>query len=432
MKLYKNIKRSFVMGMLVFSITSCSKREFMPEPLGEEIPSPERPSVIAALTASSNTLFKAAWERVNMDQILKQEAPKFKVTILVPSDEAMIKAGLTAAAIAQTNIKDLTAIVRFHVVKAEFTLGSLKISAAQSFNTMLTNPELLEGQKDGDYAMISVPYTYRQFLDTDGTSLIANGKKTSTGKEIIVANGNLLPIGIVLEYPKKQMLDILKADGRFKLYLEALSISRQLYDSFLLETFAEPRPGSMEYWMDVNTMTPGNFKASRKSDVSRLTLFAPTDEAFRHAGINSAADFVALNDRNPYDGFSQIETDKLLRLHVQGFATPVLEIDWDNFDIEPGAAIYTTASGGAANMVFFSNLLNPQHLGNYVTSTLGEHGTYTYLDLDFGKDASGKITVKQKGATTEAAIIVEENINSLQGPIHVVNRLIIPKDFKLR
>lgn len=420
------------MGVLLFSVSSCSKKEFMPEPIGDEIPLPDRPSVIAALTSSSNTLFKAAWERVNMDQILKEEAPKFKVTVLVPSDEAMTKAGLSATAIAQANIQDLTAMVRFHVIKADFTFTSLNISSAQSFNTMLVNPDLLEGQKDGAYQMISVPYNYRQYLDTDGTSLIANGKKTSIGIEINVANGTLLPIGMVLEYPKKQMLDVLKADGRFKLYLEALAISHELYDSFLLETFAEPYPGSMEYWMDANAITPGNFKASRKSDVIRFTLFAPTDEAFHQVGIYSAADFLALNNRDLYNGYNKVLTDELLRLHVQGFATPVLEIDWDNFDIEPAASLYVTARSGTANMVFFSNFLNPEHLSNYVTSNLAEGGVYTYLDLDFGKDAAGKITVKQKGATTEPVAIVEENINTLQGPIHVVNRLMVPKDFKFR
>ena len=432
MKLYKYIKGSFVMGMLLFSMTSCNKKEFMPEPVGAEIPSPDRPSITAALATSSNILFKAAWERANMDQILKQEAPKFKVTILVPSDEAMIKAGFSAAAIAQANIADLTAIVRFHIVKAEFTVASLKASSAQSFNTMLTSPDLLEGKKDGAYEMISVPYTYRQFLDTDGTNLIANGKKTGMGKEINVVNGILLPIGMVLEYPKKQMLEVLKADGRFKLYLEALAISRELYDTFQVETMTEPNPGSMEYWMDANTRSPGKFQASRKSDVLRFTLFAPTDEAFQHAGINSAADFLALNSRDPYNGYNQIETDKLLHLHVQGSATRVLEIDWDNFEIEPAASFYVTARSGAANMVFFSNLLNPEHLSNYVTSNLGDGGVYTYLDLDFGKDASGKITVKQKGTANEPVSIVEENINSLQGPIHVVNRLMVPKDFMLR
>lgn len=429
MKLYKYIKGSFVMGMLLLSMTSCNKKEFMPEPVGAEIPSPDKPSITAALTSSSNTLFKAAWERANMDQVLKQEAPKFKVTVLVPSDEAMIKAGLTATAIARANIADLTAIIRFHIVKAEFTFASLKASSAQSFNTMLTSPNLLEGKKDGDYEMISVPYTYRQFLDTDGTNLIANGKKTGIGKEINVANGILLPIGMVLEYPKKQMLEVLKADGRFKLYLEALEISRELYDTFQLETLAVPDPGAIQYWIDSDTRTPGKFQASRKSDVLRFTLFAPTDEAFQQAGINSAADLLALNSSDPYNGYNQIQTDRLLRLHVQGFATPVLEIDWDNFEIEPAASLYVTARGGAANMAFFSNLLNPEHLSNYVTSNNG--GNYTYLDLDFGRDASGKITVKQKGTTNEPASIVEENINTIQGPIHVVNRLIVPKDFKL-
>eukprot|EP01133_Synstelium_polycarpum_P002872 gene2872-3298_t len=402
----------------------------MPEPVGAEIPFAAGPDISTALSGSPYTLFKAAWERSNMNKIIADEFPKNRLTVLVPSDEAMTKAGFTAAVIGKTAPKTLDTLLRYHILNGEYTVAKLAgTTYDQAVFTLLTDRQYTDGiTKEGQ--IVSTPYIYKQYINTQGTNLLINGNTVPAGKESSISRGILLPVGSVLVPPKRTMLQALKADGRFGLFLKAAEINGQLYDEKLLETMDAPRPGSILYWLDADHVTPGDFKATRKSDVIRFTLFAPTDEAFHKAGIYSAADIERLNSRFPYDGNGQRLTpsDSLLILHRQGFVMANVDVDWDTF---AGAASYVMPRPSVANMVFYGNSLNAKTLGNYVVGNFAEGFKRVYLGLDFGKDGSGRTTIRQTGSLFPAATVVEENINTQQGPIHVVDRLLIPNDFKL-
>lgn len=427
----KNDGLRFVLAILLFCLAlSCKRNEFMPEPVGEEIPYTAGPDISTALSNSPYTLFSAAWEHSNMNKIIAEEFPKNRITVLVPSDEAMIKAGFTAAMIGKTAPEKLDTILLYHILNGEYTPA--KINGGDydlAVNSLLTDPQYTDGVIKGSQ-IESVPYTYKQYLSVEGNNLLINGKTVSVGKESSISRGLLLPVESVLTPPKRSMLQALKADGRFGLFLKAAAINGQLYDDFLLETFDPPRLGAILYWLDADHVTPGYFEATRKSDVIRFTLFAPTDEAFHKAGIYSAADIEQLNNRSPYNGNSQALTpsDSLLILHRQGFMITNLDIDWDTF---AGAAIYITPRPSVANMVFYGNALNAKTLGNYIVKDNFSDDRRDYLGLDFGKDGSGRTTIRQKGSLFPEATVIEENINTQQGPIHVVDRLLIPKDFKL-
>lgn len=427
----KNKGARFVLAVLVFcAVLSCKRNEFMPEPVGAEIPYAAGPDISTALSASPYTLFKAAWERSNMNKILADEFPKNRLTVLVPSDAAMTKAGFTAAVIGKTDPKALDTLLRYHILNGEYTVAKLTgAQYDQAVNTLLIDGKYTDGVVK-DSQIESVPYAYKQYLNVEGSNLLINGKTVPAGKESPISRGILVPVESVLAPPKRSMLQALKADGRFGLFLKAAEINGQLYDGFLIETFDSPQVGSILYMLDANHVTPGDFAATRKSDVIRFTLFAPTDEAFHKVGIYSAADIEQLNSRSPYTGDSRTLTpsDSLLILHRQGFAYNNLDIDWDTF---AGAAIYVTPRPSVANMVFYGNALNAKTLGSYIVRDNFSDDRRLYLGLDFGKDGSGKTTIRQTGSPFPAATVIEENINTQQGPIHVLDRLLVPKDFKL-
>jgi hypothetical protein len=81
--------------------------------------------------------------------------------------------------------------------------------------------------------------------------------------------------------------------------------------------------------------------------------------------------------------------------------------------------------------IFYANDLNNRLLGNYTLTTSNDGNLPVYkMPLDFGLDANGRVTVKAKESPYPAATVIEKDINTLMGPIHVVDRLIPPKDFK--
>lgn len=429
-----NIKNNgirFVLAVLMLcAVLSCKRNEFMPEPVGEEITYNAGSDISTALSNSPYTLFKAAWERSNMNKIIAEEFPKYRLTVLVPSDAAMTKAGFTAAVIGKTAPKTLDTILRYHILNGEYTVAKLSgTQYDQVVNTLLIDERYTDGVIKGTQ-IESVPYTYKQYLNVEGSNLLINGKTVPVGKESSISRGILVPVESVLTPPKRSMLQALKADGRFGLFLKAAEINGKLYDELMVEFFDPPQLGSILYWLDADHVTPGDFEATRKSDVIRFTLFAPTDEAFHKVGIYSATDIERLNNRSPYTGNSQTLTpsDSLLILHRQGFMISNLDIDWDTF---AAAAIYVTPRTAVANMVFYGNVLNTKTLGNYIVKDNFSDDRRAYLGLDFGKDGSGKTTIRQTGSLFPAATVIEENINTQQGPIHVVDRLLIPKNFNL-
>jgi hypothetical protein len=80
---------------------------------------------------------------------------------------------------------------------------------------------------------------------------------------------------------------------------------------------------------------------------------------------------------------------------------------------------------------FYSPDLTNAVLNNYTVVTSGTYGTYPIypMPLDFGKQ-NGAITVNVKGSSHPVAKITESDINTLMGPIHVVDHFMVPKDFK--
>jgi hypothetical protein len=127
---------------------------------------------------------------------------------------------------------------------------------------------------------------------------------------------------------------------------------------------------------------------------------------------------MVLNSRSmPYlnwDTFEMVNgfvTDSLLAYHA-----------WGRMYTPKGAF----GTGNRSVAMFYSNDLDNSIIGNYdLTSSNGGNLPPYPMTLEFGVGTAGQITVKVKGSTHPAATVTEADINTFQGPLHLVDNLIL-------
>lgn len=398
--------------LIFLTLASCRKAEFQPEVEGEQVPGQEITITLnEVLEASAYTLFKAAWKRSNMNSIIEERGDKTPLTLLVPTDAAFAADGMTLEVINNTSPALLDSLLLYHTLSAAVDPKSLMERGENTIGmSLLENPYITVKGYDNEYQ--NDPYFYRLYLNVIGNDLLINGAKAGSATVIPAKNGTFWPIDRVLKKPVKTMMQALQDDGRFGMYIEIMTKTDMLWE--------EGMAGIVERTPFTDGLVIGYNYLIFKS------IFAPTDEAFHQAGFKSVDDLMALNNRNvlPYfdwDTWEQVgtgyATDTLLTLHRWGR----LFKESDSF-----------GPGGENPDIFYSNDLNNKLLSDYALSTSGYTGTIPimYPPFDFGKNDGGQVTVKVKSSTHPAATIVEADINTLMGPIHVVNQLLPPKNFK--
>lgn len=412
--------RLLAYGLLLMTLASCRKEEFQTPPEGEAVPHQEITTTLQeTLQASPNTLFKAAWLRSNMNSILKKMGANVLITLMVPTDEAFIADGLTLDVINTMSPDKLDEILLYHTilgkVNAKDLIGKLDNTVEK---TLLENPQL-RLQPLGKVALFD-KYYYRHYLKVDGTNLYINGKLGSNKPSVEAKDGVFWPVNQVLHKPTKTILETLKADPRFSIYLEVLQMNDDLW--LELSEYSYPRDFTSR-WI-VNTAFGDSYP-----NISFTSTFAPTNDAFHKAGFADAQAVMELNNNRPqphldYDTYEMaggsLTTDSLITMHK-----------WDNFFAY--VSLTYSVSGKMNETTFYSNDLTNELLYNYVVR-VGDPQTPSLpvyvMPLEFSKGANGSIKVKAKGSTHPEATVVEGDINTLMGPIHVVDRLIVPKDLK--
>jgi uncharacterized surface protein with fasciclin (FAS1) repeats len=401
--------------LLFFTLASCRKKEFMPEVEGQPVPHPEiTASLKEVLNTSPYTIFKAAWERSNMDKIMKEKGDRANYTVLVPTNEAFIADGLTMEKINSTEPALLDSILLYHTLTGAFNPEDLK-GRVDNYpgKSLLENPYLrVKAPFPG--AAIAAPYFYLQYLKVSGDELFVNGKNAGAAAAIPAKNGVILPVNRVLHKPTKTILEVLQEDGRFGMYLDLTARTDAL--------FAE-----LTYGAFLHDFTDG-LKVRELGDynITFHSIFAITDDAFRKAGYQTVDEMMELNNRSPLP-----------------------YVDWDTYAVKGGLVTDTLVGyhrwgtyfshdepnmgRGTANATnFYSNDLNNTVLWDY-TLVIGGYPTpfpAYKMPLDFNNEG-GVIKVKVKGSDYPAASVIESDINTIMGPVHIVDRLLLPKGFKL-
>jgi uncharacterized surface protein with fasciclin (FAS1) repeats len=409
-----NRHKLFAFCLLLLALASCRKEEYKPVIDGEKIQHEELTTTLKeALDASSYTLFKAAWKRSNMDKLLNEAGKNIPHTLLVPTDEAFITEGLTLSVINDMEPRLLDSLLLYHTVLGAFDPVSVAAKSGSSQGiSLLKNLNLrlraTEIQNRFDQ------YAYRQYLGILAGELMINGEKSGKLPAVITANGTLWPINRVLHKPTKTILTALQEDGRFGMYLGMLEMLDQLWMEDAMGIF--PRTPYTAGWV----LRYDPFGENVNMDFT--TIFAPTDAVFQQAGYPDLDALVAFNNSRP---------------------RPYL--DWETFTMAGGYAAdsllalnrfgvqfipYSDYAKEYNQMVFYINDFSNDNLSDFNVMVSQESGMKAYkMPLEFGRDASGRILVKAKQSPHPAATVVEQ-INTLMGPIHVIDRLIPTKEFK--
>ncbi|RQO64833.1 hypothetical protein DBR43_31630 [Pedobacter sp. KBW06] len=395
-------------------MASCRKDEFMPVPEGQIVPPEEAiVNLTEALNATPYSLFKAAWTRSTMDARLKTYGERTKFTLLVPTDAALVAEGMTLEVINNTPAEALDELLMYHTIASPVNPRDL---AERLDNTMeqsiLGNPALRVRPISPFNSGGSDPYFYRQYLKVQQGHLYINGKDAGNIQPIAATNGILWPIQRLLHKPTKTMLEALKEDGRFGIYLGVMEKSAQ---QWLKAT------GLTRLW---TTDLIAGTRPAPQVNLTFSSILAPTDAAFHAAGFASADAVIAMNNQRPLpyrDGsvaVGLLASDDMLTLHR-----------WSDL-------IYPTNAqrvvGRKNSTTFYSNDLNNDLLANYILRDGANNATLPIqlMPLEFGKTTNGAITIKSKGSTHAPAVVVDGDINTIMGPIHAVDHLIPIADFK--
>lgn len=400
--------------VLSLFLSSCVKKEYMPEPVGQKIPYHEsKVTVQETLDKSPYTFFSAAWKRSHMDKILKELNPKVSITVFVPDNQSFEKQGYTLASINAAAPEVLDSLLLFHSSLNQIIPETLdKLSANQLLLTMLSNKDYLEafGLNTSEVR----DYLYRHYLNVENGKVLINGQEAgSTGDIILATNGTLIPIHKVLTKPEKDIKEILEQDGRFKLYLSFLESNDQFYQ----ELSGYPA-NQLERF------------SSKLGYVTFSSVLAPTDEAFHKVGIYSMDDLDKLNSRAvPYileDWFTvsnYLPMDSVLNNHFWQYSGIYVK---NANERVPGLYV----NPGSNALVFFSNDMKDQIIGNYIPL----YDTYWNTpihenNLEFIRNGE-EIKIRVKGSDAEPATVINRDIQAFNGTIHVLNRLLIAKGFK--
>ncbi len=424
--------------LLLVVISSCKKDEFVLPPEGEKVPyaDPNLKSLGEVLKASPYQLFLKVYQRSNMDSVLNG---RFAHTLLAPTDAAMQAAGYTEASIDAMTAGEADALVAFLTIRGKFTQENLQQRRAISKQYPCCPVQITR----------FIPITTAMVRHRSNMTLITTGiiSLISADKFLVnglpegdikngqdASNGYIWPLDKVLQKPvDKSFWEVLKADPRFSMLMEVQRLADSTYDKRYRIAFEEAMgydPGG-NGWINDNRARY-EAKAGLLPDWSGTVLlyfnmmFAPTNEAFQKAGFQSVQEVMAWNDKYATTGVFDWNT-----WQISNFGFPsdtVLAYHWDfGRDNLMYSGVYGKAPGQMPT-VFFRNDLNDPYLADYPVNHLP--GSVNYLmPFAYGKNGD-KPTVKIKGSDAPPATVIE-TIPTVMGPLHVVDRLLIPKNFKM-
>jgi uncharacterized surface protein with fasciclin (FAS1) repeats len=429
----------YALGALLL-ITGCAKNEFVPPAEGEKVPynGPTYTTLEENLKKSACQLFLKAYLRSNMDSVIKGESLH---TLLAPTDAVLQNAGYTEASIAAMSREEADLLVGYYTVRGSYSKEQLQNApASRVAYTYVTTTDknwrifpfyYLDGKN------ISV-FFLRHQIAVSGENLLVDGVASGLLKDAQPAtNGNMYVINRLLPKPvEKTFIEVLREDPRFATFMAVQGKTDSVYDRRYRDKMIEEAgfdPGGYGNWVDSRRMNykdrfnPEPISGDERS-VRPTMMFAPVNEAFQKAGFQSLSDIMDWNEKYKSPVILDWDLGDILPF---GFPSDtVLAYHWDfGRDNYPYSPIYGK-NPNPLPTVFFVNDLRDELLYDYPINTYSS-SVNRLMPFTFGKTADGKVTVKIKGSSAAPAVIIE-TISTVMGPIHVVDRLLIPNNFKMQ
>lgn len=423
----------YIIGYLLAVLMSgCKKQGFTPPPEGERVPYQEeiKPTLKESLEQSSAQLFYMAWQRSNMDGILKAAGnSKSEFTILAPSDEALENGGYNRQKLQSMEPKDLDSLLMFYTLRNRITAADL---SGKADNYIAVSLRGLSPVRISVTLGSPEAYFYKHHLQLKDGKTYVNGRLAGAGKSLEARDGAIWFLDQLIDRPTQSIMQVLEADERFSLLLGILQRTDEQYGQIIKE--ATGFEGGRTPFFFKFGWKPGG---RSPNELAVTTLFLPTNDAFKAAGFNTLEDLEEFNRRMGLPRY--IKNDQGSMEMMGDFATDILlnyHTDWGKVFIT-ARYNYQVRSSSSNVPVFYSNVMSNQILSSYVIagalrldSPTGPDGEY-YMPLDFSKDASGRIQVRVKDAEAMPATVTAADIYTLMGPIHAVDHLLIPKGFKM-
>jgi uncharacterized surface protein with fasciclin (FAS1) repeats len=389
----------FFFALLVTVAMACSKKDILPEEVGE--PVPYVPDATRNWQQVMNdpefSLFKAAWSRSKMDSLVRRNNSAFH-TVFMPVNTAFEAAGWNSDKINATASTDLDSLLRYYVVVGRYTSENIALPSPRPYllNTMAVNPRVTG-------ATVARPYVYRFYVSAEADSLVINGKGVGLmSKSEEALNGQVYKLEKMVTKPKVTLIEYIRSEPRFSMLLAAINASTPYYT------------------YPANYNNPQWITKMGNGVQSRPTLFLPTNRAFSNSGFNTIADiqaFIAPStpvegpfyDENRFYLYPTTSMDSLLNAHgfsvlMGGFST----LTWDN-------------------IFFYRDLKkNPATLSGYLLqpgqfSQEGNVMMKTVIKTENNRVMVGSFY--NKNAPFQA--IAEADIECLNGIIHVVDDFIL-------
>lgn len=441
-RIYKVVFMTLLMMML---FAACKKTEFMPALEGEKVPfKPDGTESVTKLLAQATdaSIFYTAWKKSSMEEIIKEMGLNTNYTLFVPNNAAMTATGFTETEIAQMPKADVDSLMLFYTVLGTIGQDQLRGNSLP-VKSMLINPGLRVPFYDGGvgngqrYDL----YHYKHYLAVRDEQLLINGKRAGKIKYQPASNGALYFLEQTVKKPTQTVLEALEQDGRFTMFLELQRLSD---DNFVetMVTLMEPLFGYKmshdEYWQNFPdareqytkkwSIGPTPYPDYADPNITVSTWFAPTDIAFKNAGFKSVVAMLQFNETH-----SDVHFDEWTYQPSGGYPLDSIvnyHRDWGRF-----FAIKDPVWGAPSpnSTVFFSNDLTADFLQDYYVNIGGTAQVeYAYKNPFAFTESKGQLFMTIKESERAPIQIIDTDINTLNGPIHVVNNLLLPKGFKLK
>lgn len=433
-----NIKKS--LSVLLFGITlaGCTKNEFMPPPEGERIPyeGGAAKTLGESLMESPYQLFYKAYRRSSMDSVLNGNT---NYTLLVPDDEALLAGGYTAARIDAMTPLQADSLIKYYTLRGNINRQALTSAGGNIMGVSYFANEkyVISSYYYGNHQPGNTQYDlyyYRHYLNVENGRLLVNAIPRGNADHAIEAlNGYIWPIDNLLPLPvDMDFYTYAGSDPKFSIFFKLQTKLDELHDFTYRKIYIENfgfDPGGWG-WVDWRRAEYSQIKSFQPYSSGRMSayldmMFIPVNDAFAKIGFNNVDEIMQWNELNAPPAIIDFDTWDV----TVGFPSDtILAYHWDfGRDNLP-----STGNGkvqAAKTSVFFENDLRNEYLSDYVLNHSTGYPPYI-MPFSFGKTADGKTTVKVKNSNYPEATILE-TIYTVMGPVHVVDRLLIPKDYKL-
>lgn len=397
MKIYQVARIMLVSWM---TITSCTKKDIQPEPIGEAVPYPAAvtTTIEKAVDSLPYAIWKAAWNRSNIRTIIKNKGAANQ-TLFLPTDRAFQEAGWTLEKINTASVSELDDLLSYHIVAGKYLRATLaSVKGNLTLNSMLTSSEL---PGTSTYA----PFRYKLYVGLYKDSIWIDGQAVCPSAATIeVVNGVIYPIKQIIKRPTQSLYEYLSSDSRFSLYMEVISYMQLAY----MDNGA---------W-GIDYETP-------MMDLSRgfaCTFFAPTNEAFRKSGFNNMDDVIAYINKSLPLGEAGYDQNNY-------YTQPLFSMD--SILVEHGLNVFSNAAtyDYPFDAAWYTNdlLQNGDKLSGIVLVAGQLYNTPpTQVLLEYPNN-NGQPQVKRIGSSHAPLPLAEANVKLLNAVVHVVDDgLLIP------